>query len=315
MFMARHERSALHLSARTASGRKALRQGTLRRRYDFHLGEAIRAALQGSHDKAAGHSGQALLISRELCADAADPARHQPELAAALCAHARYGGGAWQAIALLTESAGYYAALAEADPAAYEVPRIDVLTRIALAADAAGSTEDAISLLREVVGMYLKAPAADQEERDLGLARARFHLGGCLRKTGMDEDALAETEAGLELADDVLDRLQLQRAVPGWLVEAPRCLQLAAPDWAAAAVRAMTLYAEAGRWPQAATAARAASCVSGGLAELGGDTLREAHEKISARAALILEKAKNPESRLSPENGKRVPPALSTHPF
>ena len=73
MFMARHERSARHLSARTASGRKALRHSTLERRYDFHLSESIRAALQGSHDKAAGHSAQALLISRELCADAADP--------------------------------------------------------------------------------------------------------------------------------------------------------------------------------------------------------------------------------------------------
>ena len=60
--------------------------------------------------------------------------------------------------------------------------------------------------------MYLKAPAADQEERDLGLARARFHLGGCLLKTGMDEDGLAETEAGLELAADVLDRLRIQFA-------------------------------------------------------------------------------------------------------
>ncbi len=239
MFMARHERSARHPSARTASARKALRHSTLERRYDFHLSESIRAALQGSHDKAAGHSEQALLISRELYADAADPARHQPELAAALCAHARYGGGAWQAIAMLTESAGHYAALAEADPAAYEVPRIDVLTRIALASDAAGSTHDAISLLHEAVGMYLKAPAADQEERDLGLARARFHLGGCLLKTGMAEDG------------------------------------------------------EANRWQQAATAARAAVLVSGGLAELGGDTLRDAHEKISARASGIFEKARN----------------------
>src|SRR5882672_4449205 len=293
MFMARHERSARHPSARTASGRKApdrkaLRRSTLERRYDFHLSEAIRAALQGSHDKAAGHSGQALLISRELYSDAADPARHQPELAAALCAYAGYGGGAWQAIAMLTESAGHYTALAEADPAAFEVPRIDVLTRIALASDAAGSTRDAISLLHEVVGMYLKAPAADQEERDLGLARARFHLGSCLLKTGMDEDGLAETEAGLELAADVLDRLRLQGDVPGWLVEAPRYVQLAAPDWAAGAVRSMTLHAEAGRWQQAATAARAAVGVSGGLAALGGDALRDAHEKISARAEEIL---------------------------
>lgn len=294
MFMARYERSARHPSARTASARKALRHSTLERRYDFHLSESIRAALQGSHDKAAGHSGQALLISRELYADATDPARHQPELAAALCAHARYGGGAWQAIDMLTESAGHYAALAEADPAAYEVPRIDVLTKIALASEAAGSTNDAISLLHEVVGMYLKAPAADQEERDLGLARARFHLGSCLLKTGMAQDGLAETEAGLELAADVLDRLPV-RCAAGWLVEAPRYLQLAAPDWTAAAVRSMTLHAEAGRWQQAATAARAAILVSGGLAELGGDTLRDAYEKISARADVILRKAKHPE--------------------
>jgi tetratricopeptide (TPR) repeat protein len=284
MFMARHERSAGH----------ALRQNTLERRYDFHLSEAIRAALQGSHDKAAGHSGQALLISRELCAEAADPARHQQELAAALCAHARYGGGAWQAIAMLTESAGHYAALAKADPAAYEVPRIDVLTRIALASDAAGSTQDAIDLLREVVGLYVKAPADDQEERDLGLARARFHLGGCLLKTGMNEDALAETQAGLELVSDVLDRLPVLCSDPGWLVEAPLYLQLAAPDWAAAAVRSMTLHAEAGRWRQAETAARTAVGVSRGLAELGGDALRDAHEKVSARAAEILAESKAP---------------------
>jgi tetratricopeptide (TPR) repeat protein len=299
MFMARRERSARHPSARTTSGRnaqdrKALRRSTLERRYDFHLGESIRAGLQGSHDKAAGHSGQALLISRELYADTADAALHQPELAAALCAHARYGGGTWQAIAMLAESAGHYAALAEADPAAYEVPRIDVLTRIALASDAAGSTLDAISLLHEVVGMYLKAPAVDAEERDLGLARARFHLGGCLLKVGLVEDGLAETEAGLELAGDVLDRLQVGFGARGWLAVSPRYLQLAAPDWAAAAVRSMTLHEEAGRWPQAASAARAAIGVSGGLAELGGDTLRDAHEKISVRAEEILARAKHP---------------------
>jgi hypothetical protein len=291
MFMARHERTARHPAARMASGRRALRLSTLERRYDFHLGEAFLAALQGSHDKAAGHSERALLISRELCAGAADPARHQPELAAALCAHAGYGGGAWQAIALLTESAGHYTALAEADPAVYEVPRIDVLTRVALASDAAGSTQDAISLLREIVGMYLKAAAADTEERDLGLARARFHLGRCLLKTGMDEDGLAESQAGLELAADVLDRLQVQTAVPGWLVAAPRFLQLAAPDWAAAAVRAMTLHAAGGRWQQAATAARTAVLVCGGLAELGGEPLRDAHTAIRSRAAQVIEQA------------------------
>jgi hypothetical protein len=104
----------------------------------------------------------------------------------------------------------------------------------------------------------------------------------------MDEDGLAETEAGLELAAEVLDRLGIGLADSDWLADAPRYLQLAAPDWAAAAVRSMTLHAAAGRWQQAATAARAAIGVSNGLAGLGGDALREAHEKIVARADEIL---------------------------
>ena len=188
MFMARHRRSARGSSARSGpagpvSGRRALWVNTLERRYDFHLGEAIRAAIEGSHDKATKHSGTALSISRELYAGAPDPARHQPELAAALCTHARYRAG-WQAIAMLAESAGHYAELAEADPAVYEVARIDVLTRVALASDEAGNTAAAVGLLREVIGMYLKAPAADPEERDIGLARARFQLGRCLLATG-----------------------------------------------------------------------------------------------------------------------------------
>jgi hypothetical protein len=300
MFLARHDRSAPHPSARAAarprsqSRQSEQRQSTLERRYDFHLGEAIRAALQGSHDKAAGHSSRALLISRELCADEPDPAAHQPELAAALCTHARYGGSAWRAIAMLTESAGHYADLAEADPEAYEVPRIDVLTRIALESDAAGGTGEAIELLREVVGLYVKAPAADQEERDFGLARARFHLGRCLLATGMDEDGLAETAGGLELAADVIDRLPLATAEPGWLARAPRYLQLAAPDWAAAAIRCMTLHAEAGRTELAARAARTALLVSGGLADLGGETLRDAHTAISARAEAVLGRPQDP---------------------
>jgi tetratricopeptide (TPR) repeat protein len=282
----RHRRTARGTPARAASGRRALQRNTLERRYDFHLGEAIRAALQGSQDKATKHSRIALSISRDLCADAAEPGRHQPELAAALCTHARYGSG-WPAIALLAESAGHYAALAEADPATYEVPRIDVLTRIALACDAAGSTPDAIGLLREVVGMYLKAPAADTAERDLGLARARFNLGRCLLKAGAADEGQAETDCGLELAADVLERLEITAPEPGWLGSAPRCLQLAAPDWAAAAVRSMTLHADAGRWPRAAVAARAAVLISGGLADLGGETLRDAHAAITARAEVI----------------------------
>ena len=50
MFMARHRRSARGAAARggpvgPASGRQALWVNTLERRYDFHLGEAIRAAV------------------------------------------------------------------------------------------------------------------------------------------------------------------------------------------------------------------------------------------------------------------------------
>ena len=272
-------------------------RSTLKRRYEFHLAEAVRAALEGSPDKAAGHSGRAVTISRELCAGAPDPARHAPELAAALSAHASYGATTWQAIAMLAESAGHYAVLAEANPAAYEVPRIDVLTQIAVASDTAGAAGAAVSLLREVIVLYVRAPAADTGERDFGLARARFHLGRCLLARGMPGDGLAETDAGLELASDVLGRLDggLAPGGPGWLARAPRYLQLAAPDWAAAAVRAMTLHAQAGDLDRAAAAARSAVLVSGGLADLGDGSRRDAHAAITARAELILAKAKHPE--------------------
>jgi hypothetical protein len=282
---------------RKPAGRKASRYGTLARRYDFHLGEAIRASLEGSHDKAATHSWTALSISRELCAQARDPAWHQPELAAALCNHARYGATPMQTIALLTESAGHYAVLARANPACYEVPRIDVLTRVALAYDTSGNTRDAISLLREVIGMYLQAPAADPAERDLGLARAHFHLGRCLLKTGAEADGLAEIDTGLAVAELALDRLRLATCAPGWLITAPRCVQLAVSDWAAAAVRAMTLHSLAGRWESAAAAARAAVRLSGGLAGLGAETLREAHDAIRARADEIWEQTDCPERK------------------
>jgi tetratricopeptide (TPR) repeat protein len=293
MFMARQEPPARQ------TARNARWQSTLERRYDFHLGEAIRATLEGSHDKAAGHSGMALSISRELYAHARDQARHRPGLAAALASHARWGG-VLDAVALLTESAGHYAALASIDPDAYEVPRIDVLTRVALAADAAGNTKDAIRLLREVAGMYQRAPAADPAERDLGLARVRFHLGRCLVKTGAEADGLAETEAGLELAgravelnwrgDDWREDDWHENDWRGddWLDVAPRPVQVAALDWLAAAVHAMTLHSAAGRWDRAARAARAAVRVSAGLAALGGDAQRRAHEALLARARAVL---------------------------
>jgi hypothetical protein len=303
MFMARHKPSD-----RRAPNRGTSRISTLQRRFYFHLGEAIRAALEGSHDKAATHSWTALSISRELCAAVGDPRRHQAELAAALCNHARYGATTTQAIALLTESAGRYAALAEADPAGYEVPRIEVLTRVALASDTSGNTKDAISLLREVVRMYLLAPAADLAERDVGLARARFHLGRCLLKTGSEADGLAETDTGLALAEGALDRLPTVPSGPAWLAMTPRYVQFAAPDWAAAAVRSMTLHAAAGRWENAAVAAYAAVLLSGGLAGLGADALGDAHEAICAQADAIWARVER--SRRAAVDGYRPPASM-----
>jgi tetratricopeptide (TPR) repeat protein len=281
-----------------------MRQATLERRYDFHLGEAIRASLTDSNDKAATHSERALAISRELYAAAPESARHRPGLAAALANHARYGG-ILHAITLLTESAGHYAALADADPEAYEVLRIDVLSRVALAADASGNTGDAISLIREVVRMYEKAPAADPQ-RDLSLAAAHFHLGRCLLKAGAEADGLAEIEVGLDLAEQAAGPLRitggetpdwdgLTGGAPagnpaGWLSHAPRPVQAVVPDWLAAATRAMTLHSAAGRWGRASRAARAAVRVSAGLAALGGDAQRQVHETLLARANTIWER-------------------------
>ncbi|HEX8005691.1 MAG TPA: hypothetical protein VF482_04595, partial [Trebonia sp.] len=224
-----------------------MRQGTLERRYDFHLGEAIRASLTDSNDKAATHSGRALAISRELYAVTHEPARHRPRLAAALANHARYGG-ILHAITLLTESAGHYAALADADPETYEVLRIDVLARVALAADTSGNTGEAISLLREVIRMYEKAPAADPARRDLSLAAAHFHLGRCLLKAGAEADlragaeadGLTEIDVGLDLAEQAVELLRMDGGTPDldglargdpvsdhadWLSRAPRHVQ------------------------------------------------------------------------------------------
>jgi hypothetical protein len=139
--------------------------------------------------------------------------------------------------------------------------------------------------------MYDGAPAADQAERGIGLARAHFHLGRCLLKTGASADGLAEIDAGLELAAGALEKLRLPVHAPGWLGTAPRYLQLAAPDWAAAAVRAMTLHAAGGRWESAAGAASAAVLISGGLAALGGERLRAAHEAVRARADAVCARA------------------------
>jgi tetratricopeptide (TPR) repeat protein len=291
-------------------------QATLERRFDFHVGEAIRASLAGSHDKAEAHSGTALAISRELYRGCRS---HRPALAEALAchaaSHAAYGRIS-ETMALLTESAGHYAVLARDDPDDYEVARIDVLARVALASDAVGNTQDAIALLREVIRMYGRAPATAQAERDFGLARARFYLGGCLLKTGARHPGLAQLDTGLADAERAWRHLRrthapavkvpLQtrdngesgepeghrepasaaRQVP-WLWTAPRFVQLGAPDWATAAVRAMTLHAAAGRWGNAARAARVAVRLSAGLAALGGEEQRESYAAVRARAAAI----------------------------
>jgi tetratricopeptide (TPR) repeat protein len=283
------------------------RQATMERRYAFHLGEAVRAALAGSYDKAQTHSAIALSISRELYAVTG---RHRPDLAAALASHALSSaayGRVGETVALLTESAGHYAALANADPATYEVPRIDVLTRIATAADAAGNTADAVALLHEIIRMYDAVPPAPrgdgkaQGRRDLGRARARFHLGRCLLKTGDRDAGLAQIESGLADAELAWERLDLSDESPAWLSGAPECVQLAAPDWATAAVRAMVLHAAAGRWAAAARAARAAIRMSAGLAEIGGDAQREAHAAVEERAAAILARAPAAEERANDE--------------
>lgn len=302
--------------------RKTSPQLTLRRRYDFHLGEAIRASLAGSYDKAAAHSETALAISRELYREACGD--HRPELAAALACHAGSSaayGRIGDAIQLLTESAGYYAALAAEDPEAYEVRRLDVLTRVALASDAAGHTHGAIALLREVVEMYAGAPAATEAERDFGRAQTRFHLGQCLLKAGDGDAALAELDAGLADAERAWTRLRYgpaggatgrvvtadagsgddaPAATGSWLATAPTFVQVMAPDWAAAAVRAMALHAAARHWRPAARAARIAVRLWASLAALGGDGQWETYAAIRARADTIWARARQEQFERTP---------------
>jgi hypothetical protein len=300
---------------------KPSEQGTLERRYEFHLGEAARAALLGDHEKAAGHSRTALALSRELYAGARDPEGQRAGLAAALSTNARYQR-ALEAVEMLTESAGHYARLAGTDPGRFEAGRIGVLVRVALAADTAGSTRDAIRLLRAVVGMYQQAPAMDPAARDAGLAWASFHLGRCLLAVGKTAEGLESIDAGLAAAEAV--RRELRTAdgraaddacgrdaghVPGWLSGAPLSVQLLVPDWLAAASRSMALHAAAGRWPAAATAACAAVRVSGELARLGGGACLEAHASVLARARDIWARARASSPRAAHYAHKPAVPA------
>jgi len=295
--------------------RKPSEQGTLERRYEFHVAEAVRATLLGDDEKAEGHSARALEISRHLYAR--DSSQSRPDLAAALLGHARYQR-ALESVELLTESAGHYAALAAADPPRYEVDRIDVLVRVALAADATGNTKDAIRLLREVIAMYQQACAADPAARAAGLASACFHLGRCLLAAGHPAEGLAVTDTGLGAAEAALAASALAASAPadhqgpqaprtngfaltcchaesrgapspdrGWLSVAPRPVQVLAPDWACAATRSMALHAAAGQWPAAAFAASAAVRVTGGLAALGSEEGRNTHAVVLAQARAI----------------------------
>lgn len=285
-------------------------QHTLLRRVDFHMGEAVRASLAGSYDKAEAHSETALSISRELYRKECG---HRAELAAALACHAVSSaayGRLGDAIALLTESAGHYAVLAQSDPEAYEVHRLDVLTRVALASDTAGNTEGAIALLGEVIGLYARAPATAQAELDFARARARFHLGRCLLKTGDRHGALAELDAGLADAGrawKLLTGADAEEPEEGsWLAAAPWFVQLIAVDWAAAAVRAMALHAAARHWRSAAHAARVAVRLSAGLAALGGDARRESYAAVRERADAIWARARQ-ETRARQEQLGRAP--------
>ena len=212
MFMARHRRSARRSSVRNGpacpvSGRQALWVNTLERRYDFHLGEAIRAAIEGSHDKATKHSGTALSISRELYAGAPDPARHQPELAAALCTHARYRAG-WQAIAMLAESAGHYAELAEADPAVYEVAQ-DRRAHAGRAGVGRGGQHrrPPSACCARSSGCTSRRPRPIPRNATSGWPGPVSSSAAACSRPGSPDDGLAEIDTGLELAAEVLDRL------------------------------------------------------------------------------------------------------------
>jgi hypothetical protein len=108
------------------------------------------------------------------------------------------------------------------------------------------------------------------------------------------------TDAGLRAAQDALGDLPMpasctgyrpQGNEQGWLARAPRAVQVLAPDWAAAATRAMALHAAAGQWPAAANAATAATAVSGGLAALGNEECGKEHATIIVQARAIWVRA------------------------
>jgi tetratricopeptide (TPR) repeat protein len=272
-------------------------QQDLERQYDEHLNQATAASVQNRDADATRHSAAALAIVRELYRATADAVRHRPVLAAALynqAGHLRRAGQVDDAAALLTESAEHYHALAAADPAAYQVRLIDVLVRAALVAETAGDLAGAEARLRQAIRMYPDAPAHDLLERELGLARAQFHLGRCLLRQGRAPDALAEVDAGLFAAEAAREQRGIAATDFSWLAAAPPSFQYIGPDWVAGAVCAMELHGAAGRWGIAADAANIAVRVSGGMAAMGGAESRRVYETVLSRAQPIWQRAQDP---------------------
>ena len=162
MFMARHERSARHRSARTASGRQ---KRCSRARWNAGTTfTSVRRSGRAPGQPRQGRRafGQALLISRELTRRAPirrGTSRNSPPRSA--------------------RTPGTAAARGRPSPCSRSPPGIrgpggSRSRRLRGAADRrahqdrprvgrGGSTLGAIGLLHEVVGMYLKAPAADEE--------------------------------------------------------------------------------------------------------------------------------------------------------
>jgi tetratricopeptide (TPR) repeat protein len=279
-------------------GRRQQSDETLEQDYDRHLQDSMTAALQGLNTDAARHSAAALAVSRQLFAGSSDPARHRPVLASALYSHAgslRRIGRDTEALDLLAEAGQHYESLAEADPARFQVRAIDVVVRMGLALRAIGDVAAAAQQFDAAIEAYRQAATADTVERDLGLARAHFHLGRCLLELSPGTgDGLEEIDAGLFVAERVRQEQGITAKDVSWLVLAPLSFQLIATDWIAAAVCAMELHDAAGRFDIAADAANIAVRVSAGLTATGGPGRAELYQAVLARAQTIWQRARNP---------------------
>lgn len=280
---------------RTMFGRpgKSSPRRTLERQYDEQLELAIQARLRGDRASALRHSHAALAAGRELYQASPHSVRHQAGLAAALYHHAgnlRRARQVSMALALLAESARHYQELAWRDPAEFTVRGIDVLVRTGTALRSAGDKAGAVASFRQAISQYSGAPANDPVERDLGRARAHFHLGKALLELESAEEALAELDAGLLIGEQARQRAGVTDIADfSWLAAAPRSFQLVAPDWAAAAMCAMQLHHQAGRPSVAAKTAAIAVGVSGGMAVMGGPSQLGLYQLILARAMTIWE--------------------------